>query len=106
MFGRGAWLGQVPLILGPSSWGAGELLVRASQYPLAGIPPYWGEWGVVDVGSGGYMKDTGRVGPFATIDEAFHAAAEAAVAHGATGLPTDGWAQVKDSRGHGVGPVT
>lgn len=103
MFGRGAWLGQVPLILGPSSWGAGGIpLVVASE----GIPPYWGEWGVVDVGSGGYMKDTGRVGPFATIEEAFSAAAQAAVDHGATGLPTDGWAQVKDSRGQPVGPVT
>lgn len=103
LLGWSPWLGQVPLILGPSSWGAGGIPIVVMP---EGIPPFWGEWGVVDVGSGGYMKDTGRVGPFATIDEAFSAAVKAAVAHGATGLPTDGWAQVKDSQGRSVGPIT
>ncbi len=96
MFGKSPWLGQVPLILGPSSWGAvGIPIVVAPQE----TPPYYGEWGVVGSGHG-------RVGPFATAAEAFDAAVEAATSHGATALPGDGFAQVKDSRGVSVGPVT
>lgn len=118
--GRGPWLGQVPLVLGPSSWGGGAgMEPQASPEPRAveweegrgwvpydpaGTPPYWGEWGVV--GEGGAIQDCGRVGPFDTIEEAFGAAADAAVKHGATALPGDGWAQVKDSRGKGKGPIT
>ncbi len=101
MFGKSPWLGQVPLILGPSSWGAGGIpIVVAPQE----TPPYYGEWGVV--GSGGTLKDQGRVGPFATAAEAFDAAVQAATSHGATALPGDGFAQVRDSRGVSVGPVT
>lgn len=103
MFHKGGWLGQVPLILGPSSWGAGGIPIVVST---EGIPPYWGEWGVLEKESGGSMKDSGSVGPFTTIAEAFRAAAQAAGDHGATGLPSDGFAQVKDSRGRPVGPVT
>lgn len=73
------------------------------QEPEA-TPPYWGEWGI-HVGNG-VIGDCGKVGPFDTIDEAFSAAADAAVAHGATALPADGFAQVKDSQGRPVGPVT
>jgi hypothetical protein len=113
---RRPWLGQVPLILGPSSWGAGAMPPsppRAVEweegrgyvpYDPVGTPPYFGEWGVV--GDGGRVKECGKVGPFDTIDEAFGAAADAAVEHGATALPGDGWAQVKDSRGKGKGPIT
>lgn len=90
-------LGQVALVLGPSSWGAGGVPVPA--YDPTGVPPYFGQWGALRGGSG-------QVGPFDTIDEAFDAAVAAAVAHGATELPTDGWAQVVDSRGGSVGPVT
>ncbi len=96
-------LGQVPLILGPSSWGAGMVPMTQSTQ---GVPPYFGQWGVVDKGSGGYMKSSGQVGPFATIDEAFKAAGDAAHAHGAELLPTDGFAQVVDSQGKSVGPIT
>jgi hypothetical protein len=67
-------------------------------YDPVGTPPYWGEWGA--------PGECGKVGPFDTIDEAFSAAADAAVEHGATALPGDGWAQVKDSRGKGKGPIT
>lgn len=115
--GKRSWLGQVPLVLGPSSWGAGAGVSQASPqaveweegrgyvpYDPIGTPPYWGEWGVV--GEGGVIKDSGKVGPFDTIDEAFSAAADAAVEHGATALPGDGWAQVKDSRGKSKGPIT
>jgi hypothetical protein len=107
MFGnRGPWLGQVPLVLGPSSWGAGMVPLAPSSpfagayapYDPVGTPPYWGEWGS--------PGDCGRVGPFDTIDEAFRAAAAAAGEHGATALPGDGWAQVKDAHGKGVGPIT
>lgn len=73
-------------------------------YDPVGTPPYWGEWGVV--GKGGEILDCGKVGPFDTIDEAFSAAAEAASEHGATALPGDGWAQVKDSKGKSKGPIT
>jgi len=73
-------------------------------YDPVGTPPYWGEWGVVD--EVGTILDCGQVGPFATIDEAMSAAAAAAGEHGATALPGDGWAQVKDSQSRGVGPVT
>lgn len=107
MFREGPWLGQVPLVLGPSSWGYGMNLPSPSvlqPYDNVGIPPYWGEWGVV--GDGGVIVDSGSVGPFDTIDEAFSAAADAAIEHGATELPTDGFAQVKDSMGRGVGPIT
>lgn len=94
-----------------SAWkGAGLEQVNLGQavapgYDPVGIPPYWGEWGVVDKGSGGYMKDCGKVGPYDTIDGAFRAAADAAREHGAETMPADGFAQVKDSRGRGVGPI-
>lgn len=105
MLERKAFLGQVPLVLGPSSWGYGMTLPVPSRFQQsAPVPPYYGEWGVV--GEGGVIIDSGRVGPFDTTDEAFSAAADAAIEHGATELPTDGFAQVKDSRGRGVGPIT
>jgi hypothetical protein len=103
MFKKGAWLGQVPLVVGPSSWGYG-MVFPAAPPAHTPVPPYFGEWGVV--GEGGAIIDSGEVGPFDTIDEAFSAAADAAIEHGATELPTNGFAQVKDSRGVGVGPVT
>lgn len=105
MFQKGPWLGQVPLVLGPSSWGAGMIPTGpAVAANPNGVPPYYGEWGV-HVG-GGVIGKSGKVGPYNTIEEAFNAAAKAAVAAGATALPTDGFAQVKDSRGQAVGPVT
>lgn len=73
-------------------------------YDPVGTPPYWGEWGAVD--ENGVCTASGKEGPFNTIDEAFNAAAKAAHAHGAELLPTNGWAQVKDSRGKGKGPIT
>jgi hypothetical protein len=105
MFKNGPWLGQVPLVLGPSSWGAG-MIPTAPPIFVSPTPvrPYYGEWGV-HVG-GGVIGKSGSVGPYDTIEEAFNAAAKAAVAAGATALPTDGFAQVKDSRGQAVGPVT
>lgn len=102
--GRSPWLRQVPLVLGPSSWGGMPL--KGAPFGYEGVPPYFGQWGVVDKGSGGYMKSSGQVGPYPTIDEAFKAAGEAAHEHGAELLPTDGFAQVVDSRGQPVGPVT
>ncbi len=101
MFGRGAWLGQVPLILGPSSWGAGGIPVVVEPFhKLDGPwPPFYGEWAAFGYGHG-------TVGPFATQDEAFRAAVKAAGDAGAKSLPADGWAQVKDSIGNPVGPVT
>lgn len=101
MLEKGPWLGQVPLVLGPSSWGAGGIPVGPAPTP---VPPYYGEWGV-HVG-GGMIGKSGRVGPYDTIEKAFDAATEAAVEAGATALPMDGFAQVKDSRGQAVGPVT
>lgn len=103
MFNRRAWLGQIPLVLGPSSWGAGMM---NSAIPLVTVPtpPYYGEWGV-HIG-GGVISKSGRVGPFDTIDEAFDAAVKAAGDNGATALPENGFAQVKDSRGQSVGPIT
>jgi hypothetical protein len=106
MFQKGPWLGQVPLVLGPSSWGSGMIptgpAIPAVPTP---VPPYYGEWGVVDEATGN-IAASGRVGPYNTIDEAFNAAAEAAHAAGAEKLPTNGFAQVRDSRGQAVGPVT
>lgn len=102
MFKRGPWLGQVPLVLGPSSWGAGMLPPAVIQ-PVP-KPPFYGEWAVVDESTGKYT-DGGRVGPFNTIDEAFSAAAKAAGDAGAKKMPLDGFAQVKDSNGQPVGPI-
>lgn len=102
---KSPWLGQVPLVLGPSSWGAG--MVNYGPPPIlvpTPVPPFYGEWGVV--AGDGVIAKGGRVGPFNTIDEAFAAAAQAAVDNGATALPTDGFAQVKDSKGQSVGPIT
>ena len=105
MFKEGAWLGQVPLALGPSSWGYGMTLPAPPRIqPSIPVPPYYGEWGVV--GEDGVIVDSGGVGPFDTTDEAFSAAADAAIEHGATEFPTNSFAQVKDSRGEGVGPIT
>lgn len=101
------WLGQVPLVLGPSSWGAGggiPIGQPITALPSNETPPYYGEWGVV--GQGGKIIESGSVGPYSTSQEAFEAAAAQAIAAGATELPTDGFAQVKDSRGQSVGPVT
>jgi hypothetical protein len=88
-----------------SLWSASPFEQKALGQMLEGVPPYWGEWGVVEHGSGGYMKDAGKVGPFSTIEQAMSAAAQAAVDHGAELMPRDGFAQVKDSRGEGVGPI-
>lgn len=96
-------LGQVPLILGPSSW-RGGFLPPATVRSAPIKPPFYGEWGVV--GAGGVVLDSGKVGPFDTIEEAFSAAGVAAAEHGATALPGNGWAQVVDSNGRAVGPVT
>lgn len=109
MFKRGPWLGQIPLVLGPSSWGAGMIPTSARLGPPLppspdGVPPYYGEWGVHE--GGGVIGASGRVGPFDTIDEAFEAASQAAHDAGAEFLPTNGFAQVVDSRGQPVGPVT
>lgn len=83
-------------------WGAGD---RVGSYEMpTGTPPYWGEWGVVDT-DGGRCYDGGTVGPFDTIDEAFEAAIEAAVDHGASKMPLDGWAQTVDSNGDSVGTI-
>lgn len=103
MFQKGAWLGQVPLILGPSSWAA---IKPTFVYDPVGVPPYWGEWGFLSGFPDGRIAASGRVGPFDTIEEAFRAAAEAASKAGARHMPLDGYAQVKDSRGAGVGPIT
>ncbi len=100
MFGS-PWLGQVALILGPSSWGAG---MRPTYAAPVEVPPFFGEWGAVD--PDGELIDCGSVGPFDTVDEAFSAAAEAASEHGTTKMPIDGFAQVVDSTGQAVGPVT
>lgn len=102
MFQRPAFLGQVPLVLGPSSWGQG--MVAPGPIPAPVAQTYYGEWGVVD--EDGMIVDSGRVGPFYSIDEAFSAAAQAAHDHGAEALPTNGFAQVKDSYGRTVGPIT
>lgn len=99
-------MGQVPLILGPSSWGADLPWARPlPPPPMPEIPPYYGQWGVLQKGTA-VMADGGRVGPFDTADEAFSAAAQAAHDHGAELLPTDGFAQVVDSAGRPAGPVT
>lgn len=98
------WLGQVPLVLGPSSWGAGMIPSAPPVFRNPnGTPPYFGEWGIP--GAEGHIIDGGRVGPFDTIDEAFQAAAEAASNAGARMMPLDGFAQVKDSQGRSVGPI-
>lgn len=99
---KSPWLGQVPLVLGPSSWGAG--MVAPAVYDPQGLPPYYGQWGVVDEETGRYI-DSGQVGPFSSIDEAFGKAADEASAHGARKMPLDGFAQVLDSRGRAVGPI-
>ncbi len=78
------WLGRVPL---RRSVGAGDLI-------------YYGEWGLADGSAGGKM------GPFSSVDEAFNAAVKAARDAGAKALPKDGFAQVVDSTGKAVGPVT
>lgn len=70
----------------------------ADPFQLGRHAQYWGEWGVLDVGGG-------RVGPFDTIEEAFEAAVDAAVAHGAKEMPLDGFAQVADEQGEPVGPI-
>ncbi len=99
MFGS-PWLGQVALILGPSSWGAG---MRPTYVAPVEEPPFYGEWGVVDADM--KLVECGIVGPFDTSEEAFTAAAKAAGEHGATKMPIDGFAQAVDSSGQAVGPV-
>jgi hypothetical protein len=114
---KGPWLGQIPLILGPSSWGAGmmptqparPLLPEDYENDLAGrrhlgaqggLAPYYGQWGLADGSS------SGQEGPFDTVEEAFSAAVSAVQKAGAKMLPNDGFAQVVDSKGQAVGPIT
>lgn len=104
VFGQRAFLGQVPLVLGPSSWGQG-MVFPAPLPPPPAQGPYYGEWGVVDEETG-EIVDSGRLGPYNTIDEAFDAAVQAATEAGAESLPSGGFAQVKDSMGRTVGPIT
>lgn len=94
MFGK-LWLGQVPLILGPSSPGAGIPFV-----PIA-TPPFYGKW--TRMNSAGQLIDSGTVGPFNTPTDAYNAAAKAALDHGAIQIGVDGYAQGVDSQGR---PVT
>lgn len=98
---KNTWLGQIPLVLGPSSWGAG-MMPSAAPVPMI-TPPYYGQWGVNE---GGSIGAHGQVGPYNTAQEAFAAAARAAVDAGAKELPRDGFAQVVDSTGRPAGPVT
>lgn len=79
-------------------WGALSEHELEVDYRGQGVPPYYGEWGA--------PGKCGKVGPFDTIEDAFSGAASAATENGATALPGDGWAQVKDSRGNLVGPIT
>lgn len=114
---NGPWLGQIPLILGPSSWGSPMMQPRPvvpedyenelaggrrrlGNTAQAGTPPFYGQWGLADGSS------SGQEGPFNTIDEAFNAAVAAVRKAGAQRLPDDGFAQVVDSKGQSVGPVT
>lgn len=98
------FLGQVPLVLGPSSWGSGIPTPPPVFIQPEEVPPYYGEWAVVDEETGKYT-DGGRVGPYPTSEEAFSAATKAAGNAGAKKMPLDGFAQVKDSRGTPVGPI-
>jgi hypothetical protein len=67
----------------------------------AGVtPPYYGQWGLADGSVGN------QVGPFDTQEEAFNAAVKEVMKAGAKRLPDDGFAQVVDSKGQAVGPVT
>lgn len=86
-----------------SSWTSSPFMGQ-STYVFEGTPPYFGEWGI-HVG-GGLIGDSGRVGPFNTINEAFNAAVAAGVARAPTALPENRFAQVRDSQGRPVGPVT
>lgn len=95
MFER-RFLGQVPL--------RAPGMTPVEPPGTQAVPPYYGQWGVHE--GAGVVGASGAVGPFATMDEAFTAAADAAHAHGAEVLPGDGFAQVVDSRGRGVGPIT
>lgn len=88
----------------PEGWNAAWRRAPRYEDRDEGTPPYWGEWGVVDEETGAFT-DCGKVGPFATIDEAFTAAGEAASEHGARKMPLDGFAQVVDSQGKSVGPI-
>jgi len=98
MIPRGPWLGQIPLVLGPSSWGAG-MVANPAAIPATPVAPFFGEWAA-------FGKGHGRVGPFDSQMDAFNAAVAAAASAGAKALPTDGFAQVIDSMGRMVGPVT
>jgi hypothetical protein len=98
MIPKGPWLGQIPLVLGPSSWGAG-MVANPAAIPATPVPPFFGQWAV-------FGKGQGRVGPFENQMDAFYAAIDAATSAGAKALPTDGFAQVFDSMGRMVGPVT
>lgn len=84
-----AWMGLPAELSGPGN---------------QGTPPYYGQW-AIHVGGSEIWKG-GQVGPFDTQDEAFSAAVKAVREAGAKRLPDDGFAQVVDSKGQAVGPVT
>jgi len=92
MFDRGAWLGQTPLILGPSSWGAG--MVRSVPVRM---PPYFGLWTAIT--PDGDVIDSGRVGPFMTVDQAIRAASAEAHDAAVQKIGMDGHVQVVDGTG-------
>jgi hypothetical protein len=75
------------------------MVANPALIPATPVGPFYGEWAA-------FGKGHGRVGPFANQMDAFNAAIAEATAAGATALPTDGFAQVWDSRGQMVGPVT
>lgn len=85
-------------------WHKSMFLGQLKIYEPRPQPPFFGEWGHVD--REGYLLGCGRLGPFQTVEEAFHAAAKAAREAGVTRMPTDGYAQVVDSHGQPAGPVT
>lgn len=96
MIRTAAHLGQMPLVLGPSSWGAG-IWPFASLLSRRGLPPYHGEWRVVDVK--GTVVSEDEVGPFSTPEEALKAATEMAAVRGAGDFPANWSVRVKDSWG-------
>ncbi len=101
IFDRGAWLGMATLVTGHSEFhGTGPI---RTYNPFAQAP-FFGLWYAFS--PDGDMIDSGRVGPFPTVEAAVQAARTEAAGAGVLEIGRDGWIRVVDKTGYSVGPVS
>lgn len=100
MFDRGAWLGRVVLNTGHLPWSSGQPVRTYNPHAQS---PFFGLWYAFT--PDGDIIDSGRVGPFPTVEDAVRAARMEAMGAGVLEIGRDGLIRVVDKTGYSVGPI-